>query len=457
MKNFLFPFFSFFMLFYANLATAQTTPAVFEVITDDTWTSRILPVSENGGIYYVNPVSGATLTGGTWGATKIVNNYTQGCQIIGNYTNPGNIITEINAPTLSPCDYGNTTTFFQKNFTLPLAFYDMCDVYMDIRADDAFRLYINGFNIPAAAYPAYSGGGCPGNSTAIIGGSFKKVYHVLIPFDYLIPGANNQIIIEVQNCGSSSTDPSYVTAKLKALRYLQPSEANFKFLVAPSPFYPGRSQVNFSPATSTATEFGQGIINVNWTIEYSDSPNGPFQPLINANTVNSDLRTLLDDCRYYRVTRTVTNGCSTVSFSKIIYFCDAQEPEKNTGNIKWIKSDDNVYVTEEKGQELPDNIYAYPAMEEEEVIEDRTTTNEDNVSVAPNPASDELYLSSPLPNTSALIYDVMGKKLLEIPLYQETTVVYTSQFTVESGLFIVQLIDNETGKILEAKKLVVRR
>jgi hypothetical protein len=435
----------FIIVFSANTFFAQSPnpAAVVGVITDEFWTQRMLPAQT----YNANPVSGTSLFGGTWGPVEIKNDYLSDCQIIGNYEKPGNIITVHDD---TPCNFTNTTTFFQRRFFIPIDFYDICDAFIDVRADDAFRVYVNGFNIPSAP-GVLQGTGCgsnPGGNTAIIAMNFKKVYRVPIPIDYLFANTVNSVIVEVQNCGAQTPDLSYVTALIMVRRNLQTAEANFKHLVVP--VGNNGSDVTFSPATSSISEKTRGIQTIHWKIEMSASETGPFTTIHDKAGTNSELTLTLKNCFYYRVTRTITNGCSTVSFSKIIKFCDT-DPPGMTGDIVWEQTDPGVYATKGEGETVPNM----------ETIRDRAlemNSNEETgptIRIYPNPASDLINIEHDAQQLNLTVFNLFGQTVYTKEMNGSTTIDISEIMT--NGIYLFRFSDALTSKVLETRKVIIQR
>ncbi len=229
------------------------------------------------------------------------------------------------------CGAGNQTRYYRTTFNLdnnP----ERYNITARIRADDAFRVFINGTQVAPSALTL----NCTGNLTQLNGNNWNTIF-TLPSFCSSLMAGQNTLIIEVPNCQTIS----YLSAL---------------FTFNPLPALPSGNQINFStvqgsggyqaslwgvnPKSMKTLGYSSNIWTGNWTIESSNSPSGPWTPFTtNVENTSSQISPWLPALflygKYYRVTYQITTICGDFSANSVYtFFVNCQGCLTNGGIIE---------------------------------------------------------------------------------------------------------------------------
>jgi hypothetical protein len=458
MKKLLF----FFILMQTFNLLAQVAPPpafYYNGTTPFQWTCKLHPNQ-----HFLEPTTWNTASTGAWQNVIENDNYLENCNSTP-YDNPFWIIT----PDPAPCDYPTGTVFYKTEFVLPFN-PPFCDAIMRVRADNTFRLYINGENVVGNLT-----GGCGQNfipeNEGLLGNSQQVIYDINIA-NFLLAGSNT-VIVEVQNCSSGNINPSYLSADIRVTRNLVGvQDANFGAKL-------GLASHGLTPATffGINNSFRRGPTNVSWKVESSDFSNGPWTTILFHNSDSPELITYLPACKWIRVTRTVTNGCSTVSYSQIFNPCNdlagnglvvldvsnELNTELSEEATQFAEDEKTEYVYQTFGPEVDQVFINDPVGQVIDTDPKLVTFDDANAAhtfeVSPNPAVDYLQINHhSYTNARLKIIDLLGKVLDTWEVAQESnqTALDLHKIAV-SGIYFVRLVDQASGAILHSEKVQILR
>ena len=362
----------------------------FNLVTDNTWQQK-----GYSGLNY-NPIDWSNLLAlGTMQAVTVNPTLTSVCSVtVGSM--PGGVIT---GPTGNNCSIGTVTRIFKKTFDVPFGG-PLCDAVLNVRADDLFRVYINGHVVPGNLIFSCNGG----TYNSLNGTTSTQIYTIHLTADIIAPGQNT-LFIEVINCSTPNLSPNihYLSASLNIVNHIPNNEAAFNYTIQNGTQQSAR--LLLTPVINPKAHKIAGIGNLSWTIEQSSSENGPWTLFQHTVTTESTLSANLPNCYFYRITRAITNGCSIATYTIIIFVCEEgfiAGGRDKTSFVAESESPDLRKIFEGENLDLNDFLLARPVDEksdagnenelqlrEENTVEQSTPGS---ILVSPNPASDYITI-----------------------------------------------------------------
>lgn len=296
--------------------------------------SQVVVTSANPGTWSLANVAGynaqaptaAFLDNLNYNLTPVA--YPGNCSNINNTPAP-----QMTVPTPVVCGAQNQTRYYRTTFNLdnnPECY----TISARIRADDAFRVFINGTQVGPGTLTLIN---CNGNNLSQLNGNNWNTVYTLPSFLSLLTTGQNTLIIEVPNCQTIS----YLSAL---------------FTFNPLPALPTGNQIHFStvqgsggyqanlwgvsPKSMKTLGYPSNFWTGNWTIESSNSPSGPWTPFTtNAENTSSQISpwqpALFLYGKYYRVTYQITTICGYSSANSVYtFFVNCQGCLTNGGIIE---------------------------------------------------------------------------------------------------------------------------
>ena len=271
------------------------------------------------------PLPFATVMDGDWTGPVQGNTWPQECQHPPINSYPGG--QPITTPGNLDCSYeGNYTSFFRTTMTLPNA-NPICEAFIDVRADNFFRLWVNGVLVSNsfADDPAPLGGTCEGSSvaTGVTGNGYQLIIRVNIASFINFNSLTQSIVFEVANCDYFN----YLSAN-----------AVVKQRVVPGP----NPNINFilnSDNILTLWGTPNGWSNQSWLLEQSSSFNGPwsFYSFNSNSRPGASFSVIIPKCVFIRITHTVWYFCGgemvSATAQHILNSCGGGFAGENVGNL----------------------------------------------------------------------------------------------------------------------------
>ncbi|MBK8567765.1 MAG: hypothetical protein IPN76_31715 [Saprospiraceae bacterium] len=320
----------------------------------------------------------------------------------------------------------NATVFYR--FIANLNFVP-CKINYNIKADDYFRIYVNGVSIINGAL----GGDC---SNQWDGNTWAAIYRGFIANNGTFVQGNNTVIIEVNNTGAfTPNNPHYLAA---LINFWPTPSNNLNLPFAPPVFTsPSNVQLTYSSVSGATPPDTRTI-----TIETSTvSQNGPWSPLstqvipvtIAAFMANLPLAAVInipvENCKFYKITSTLNYGSCQNSNSAVFYWCPGGLKGDPASEKLFSSTDDNFKFTP-SASFYEDNIYDEHVYNDvlnsdstslgNGIVQFKNTpanlTFGNSIMVYPNPAKDEVNLILPFEETAPVsIWNSFGQLVFSIP------------------------------------------
>jgi Secretion system C-terminal sorting domain len=375
---------------------------------------------------------------------------------------------QMTVPAPVVCGAQNQTRYYMTTFNLnndPFCYVTSAS----IRADDAFRIFINGTQVgPGTLTLACSGN----NLTQLNGNNWNTVYTLPCIQSLLVTGQNT-IIIEVPNCATIS----YLSAL---------------FTFNPLPALPTGNHIHFStnqgsggyqaslwgvnPKSMKTLGFPScsGVWTGNWTIESSSSSNGPWTPFTN-NSENTSSQTtpwlppLFLYGKYYRVTYQITTTCGTSSANSVYtFFVNCQGCLTNGGIIEQFVQNPSIGVQEDI-EYGANEIIERDASETQTAISEFINYAPDSLSLNVMNSTKEIFQKAYVDQSSNLlnltlnegnsnaayveIYSILGKMIWAGYIQEQLSLDIS---TWADGVYIIHGKEDEY-QIIKPKKVLICR
>jgi hypothetical protein len=372
---------------------------------------------------------------------------------------------QMTVPAPVVCGQQNQTRYYMTTFNLnndPLCYV----ISAKVRADDAFRVFINGTQVSPGALTLT----CNGNNLTQLNGNNWNTVYTLPSFQPLLVTGQNTIIIEVPNCATIS----YLSAL---------------FTFNPLPALPTGNQIHFStiqgsggyqaslwgvnPKSMKILGYSSGVWTGNWTIESSSSPNGPWT-LFSNNSENTSsqatpwLPAVFLYGKYYRVTYQITTICGTSSsYSVYTFFVNCQGCLTNGGIIEQFVQ--NPSSVSQEIEYWTSEIIERDASETQTAISEFINYASDSLSLDVMNSTKEIFQKAYVDQSSNLlnltlnegnsnaayveIYSILGKMIWAGDVHEQLSLDIS---TWADGIYIIHGKEDKYQTIKPKKVLICR-
>ena len=354
---------------------------------------------------------------------------------------PGNVITHSNS-NICQAPF-STTRFYRTTFNMDFSA-GVCSATLAVRADNGFRVYIDGNVVPCGAILGDGGETNCAIAANVVGDKHFILYNLNIAAFLNLQSLNHTLIIEVINC-------DYQTWLSARADFTPTINLNSSFVWSLTGSSLG------GPMSLSLTPQNPNYTSHHWLVEVASSSSGPFTIIYNSRTDSkyrpgsTGTTTVQNIPRssFIRVTHTVSFLCGSASTTIIIPTAEFQ-----AGNESYlsVESDGETTYTDLTSSASP---FSKSIVSQENAGVQKEEYHDTEISIFPNPFSDRFRINTNgLEQYSMHIFDSMGRMVLE----KSSDETNTQEFEVDlsgfaNGIYRVSILD-KSGNLIESKNVL---